>query len=49
MNKPEFPGGTSKLYEFIGENIIYPAEAKRLGIDGKVQVSFIVEKMALLI
>jgi TonB family protein len=41
---PTFPGGDEKLYEFLGENMIYPAEAKEKGIEGIVYVNFIVEK-----
>ena len=37
---PEFPGGNEALKEFISENIIYPAEAKAEGIQGKVFVAF---------
>lgn len=32
------------LYEFLGSNIKYPEEAKELGIQGKVFVTFVVEK-----
>ena len=40
---PEFPGGDKGLYEFIADNIKYPAEAKEEGIKGRVFVNFIVE------
>jgi periplasmic protein TonB len=39
--KPE--GGMSKLYEFIGRNLQYPAIAREKGIYGKVFVEFVVE------
>ena len=42
-NRPEFPGGQTKLFEFIANNIKYPAEARRSVIEGKVLVRFIVE------
>lgn len=41
---PEFPGGEEALRKWIGENIKYPAEAKTLGIQGKVFVTFVVSK-----
>jgi len=33
-----------KLYAFLSQNIKYPQQAKELGIQGKVFVSFVVEK-----
>lgn len=41
---PEYPGGVEALKEFISTNIKYPAEAKTEGIQGKVFVSFTVDK-----
>lgn len=41
---PEFPGGVSKMYEYIGQNIKYPAEAKEKKVEGKVFVRFIIDK-----
>ncbi|HAM97668.1 MAG TPA: hypothetical protein DCQ26_03575 [Marinilabiliales bacterium] len=40
---PEFPGGESKLREFIAQQVKYPKEAKEKGIQGKVFVSFCVD------
>lgn len=42
--KPEFPGGESAMYEFLGTNIHYPAEAQKQGIQGMVIVSFTIDK-----
>lgn len=42
--QPEFPGGTSGLMKFLNENIEYPKEAQEKGIEGRVILSFIVEK-----
>lgn len=42
--QPEFPGGMSALYKFIGQEMSYPEEARRMGIQGKVYVQFIVNK-----
>ena len=41
---PEFQGGIDKFYKFLGQNIKYPAVAKEKKVEGKVLVSFIVEK-----
>lgn len=41
---PEFPGGVKGLYEYLGKNIKYPAEAHAAGTQGRVIVSFIVRK-----
>lgn len=41
---PEFPGGVMKMYHFLGENIEYPVNAKRKGIQGRVFITFVVEK-----
>lgn len=41
---PEFVGGTTELYKFIGENIKYPAQAQKAKVEGKVFVKFVVEK-----
>ena len=37
---PGFRGGEQKLFEFIGNNVVYPQEAKEAGIEGKVFVEF---------
>ena len=41
---PEFIGGEEKLYKYLGENVNYPDEAKRKGIEGKVIVKFYVDE-----
>lgn len=38
----EYPGGISAFYSYISENITYPIEAKKNGIEGKVYVTFMV-------
>ena len=43
-DKPAFPGGENALSDFISKNLRYPIFAKENGIQGRVQVSFIVEK-----
>jgi TonB family protein len=39
---PEFPGGQEALRNYIQSNLVYPEDAKELGIEGKVFVSFVV-------
>lgn len=41
---PEYPGGQLSLLEFMMKNIRYPKAAQEYGVQGKVIVSFIVEK-----
>lgn len=37
-----FTGGLAAFYEFVGRNIRYPAEAKRMNIEGKVLIEFVI-------
>ena len=37
---PTFPGGREAYKKFLGENIIYPQEAKEKGIEGNVYYDF---------
>lgn len=39
---PEFPGGNAELNKFVTQNIQYPREAMKLGIKGRVIVSFVI-------
>lgn len=41
---PSFPGGMEKFYSFLGKSIKYPAEAVKNNIQGKVFLSYVVEK-----
>ena len=40
--EPEFPGGQSKMYEWIGSQIKYPEIPAEMGIGGQVVVQFVV-------
>ena len=40
---PNYPGGQDALVTFLSNNIKYPEEAEKKGIEGKVIVTFIVE------
>ena len=42
--QPEFPGGNEALLQYLADNTEYPAIAKEHGIQGRVIVSFVVEK-----
>lgn len=41
---PSFPGGQDSMFSFIGKNVVYPHEARVEKIEGRVIISFIVEK-----
>ena len=41
---PEFPGGPDALMTYLARNVRYPKAAQANGIQGKVVVSFIVQK-----
>ena len=43
-NQPEFPGGTEAMRKFLSDNILYPEEAQKKGIQGRVICNFIVRK-----
>ena len=43
-DQPEFPGGTAALMEYLRKNIKYPAVCRENNIQGKVIVTFIVNK-----
>lgn len=43
-DQPEFPGGMPAFYKFVGDNMKYPAQARRMGIEGRVFVQFVVDK-----
>lgn len=40
---PEFPGGMTKLADYLAKNIKYPQMARESGIQGRVFVQFVVE------
>ncbi|NIG57328.1 M56 family metallopeptidase [Chitinophaga sp. Cy-1792] len=41
--RPSFPGGEAALSQFLAKNVRYPREAQEKGIQGTVEVAFIVE------
>lgn len=43
-DQPQPDGGMPAFYKFIGDKLKYPAQARRMGIEGKVFVQFVVDK-----
>jgi len=41
---PEFPGGKEKMTEFLNSNLIYPKKAMKDKLEGKVVLSFVVDR-----
>lgn len=41
---PQFPGGDAALMEYLSKNIKYPAIAEENGVQGRVIVTFVVER-----
>lgn len=41
---PEFPGGATEMYKYIGERIKYPKLAQQMKVEGKVFLRFVVQK-----
>lgn len=41
---PSFPGGIEAFYKFLSKNIVYPKAARDKNTQGKVILSFIVER-----
>ncbi|MGB0431473.1 MAG: energy transducer TonB [Bacteroidia bacterium] len=43
-DKPEFPGGIEAMFRYLKENIVYPTNEKKLGIQGVSYVKFVIDK-----
>lgn len=43
-DQPKPPGGMPGFYKYVGKNIKYPNQARRMGIEGRVFVQFVVDK-----
>lgn len=41
---PEFPGGDASRIKYLNDNIVYPQMARESGIQGRVHVTFVVER-----
>ncbi|TLX72631.1 TonB family protein [Labilibacter sediminis] len=42
---PQYPGGEKELRKFIAQNVKYPVEAQKLGVQGRVYVKFVVNDL----
>lgn len=42
---PEYPGGVNELLKYLAKNIKYPADAQAKGIQGRIIVRFVVNKV----
>ncbi|MCG8308650.1 MAG: energy transducer TonB [Cytophagales bacterium] len=42
--QPSPEGGIKAFYEYVSSNLEYPAKARRIGLEGRVFVEFVVEK-----
>ncbi|WP_258097362.1 energy transducer TonB [Marinoscillum pacificum] len=40
---PSYPGGIQAFYQYVSKNMDYPARARRMGIEGKVFVQFVID------
>ena len=40
---PEYPGGMQALFEYLGQNLKYPEDAKQQKVEGRVIAIFVVE------
>lgn len=45
--QPDYPGGITAFYKAIANNMNYPEQARKMGIEGRVYVQFIVDKTGL--
>lgn len=43
-DQPAPIGGMTAFYEYVGKKLKYPAQARRMGIEGRVFVQFVVDK-----
>lgn len=41
--QPNFPGGKEELFKYLAYNMIYPADAAKNKVEGRVLVTFVVE------
>ena len=41
--QPNFPGGKEELFKYLAYNMIYPADAAKNKVEGRVLVAFVVE------
>ena len=44
IEEPQYLGGRKELLKYMEENMVHPAEMRKLGIEGEVVVEFFVER-----
>lgn len=44
VEQPEYKGGMAAFYRYVEDELQYPLEARQKGIEGQVEVQFVVEK-----
>ena len=44
IEEPQYPGGRKELLKYMEENMVHPAEMRKLGIEGEGVVEFFVER-----
>jgi len=42
-DQPEYPGGMKAFYKYVQKTMKYPPQARRMGIEGRVFVQFVVD------
>ncbi|MBU2915535.1 MULTISPECIES: energy transducer TonB [Reichenbachiella] len=43
-DQPAPPGGMAAFYKYVGKSMKYPNQARRMGVEGRVFVQFVVDK-----
>lgn len=43
-HQPSFPGGMKAFYQYIGKKMKYPSKARKMGIEGRVIITFVIDK-----
>ena len=43
-NQPSYKGGYAAFYKYIGKQMKYPSQARKMGVEGRVILSFVVSK-----
>ena len=43
-NYPEFPGGMKAFYKYVSDNMKYPSQARKMGVEGRVFIQFVVDE-----
>ncbi|MCF6361240.1 MAG: energy transducer TonB [Cyclobacteriaceae bacterium] len=41
---PNYPGGLKALYGYFGKKMKYPSQARKMGIEGRVIITFVIDK-----